>query len=308
MIVARTIAELTELRTSFGQRRVALVPTMGAIHAGHSSLIKLARELADVVVVSIFVNPLQFGPAEDYERYPRPLDDDLETCRRDGVDLVFVPSVSDLYPPGRSVLVSAGPLGASFEGAARSGHFDGVLTVVLKLFNLVRPDLAVFGQKDAQQLACIRRMVIDLDVGIQIVSAPIVRASDGLAVSSRNAYLSPAERNTARCLSTALRAAAAHSSAAECEVAARSVLAEGEADPAFSVDYLAVVDPETFKPVPEEFQGDALIIVAAKVGSTRLIDNVAIVLTGAGFPPDSTAGSRFAVGATAAQAAGSGNG
>jgi pantoate--beta-alanine ligase len=280
MLVARTIPELVSHRASIqpGQR-VAFVPTMGALHAGHRSLITLARSLADVVVVSIFVNPLQFGPAEDYGRYPRPLDDDLEICQQDGVGLVFVPSVEDLYPAGRSVSVTAGPMGAVFEGRFRPGHFDGVLTVVTKLFNLVRPQLAIFGQKDAQQLACIRRMVTDLNAGVDIIAAPIVREVDGLAMSSRNAYLSPSHRVLARSLFAALSAGAGYTTAVESQAAARSVLARADADPAFSVDYLALVDPETFTPVPDAFQGEALLIVAARVGGTRLIDNAPVRLT-----------------------------
>jgi pantoate--beta-alanine ligase len=259
---------------------VAFVPTMGALHPGHRSLITLARSLADVVVVSIFVNPLQFGPAEDYARYPRPLDHDLQICHQDGVGLVFVPSVEDLYPPGRSVSVTAGPVGASFEGQFRPGHFDGVLTVVAKLFNLVGPQVAIFGQKDAQQLACIRRMVVDLNSGVDIVGAPIVREADGLAMSSRNVYLSPAQRVLARTLFAALSAGARYSTPAESLSAARSVLAISETDPAFTLDYLALVDPATFAPAPDAFEGEALLILAARVGSTRLIDNMPVTMTG----------------------------
>jgi pantoate--beta-alanine ligase len=279
MIVARTLPELRRERASFDPgHRVAFVPTMGALHAGHRSLIALARSLADVVVVSIFVNPLQFGPGEDYARYPRPLEADLAVCRDDGVDLVFVPQVPDLYPPGRSVTLNAGPVGAGFEGRARPGHFDGVLTVVAKLFNLVRPDVAIFGQKDAQQLACIRRMVLDLDVPVEIVSAPIIREPDGLALSSRNRYLSPTERRTALALSAALAAGSRHSGAAAAQAAARAVLAEAESDPSFSLDYLALVSPLTFTPVAHTFAGEALMIVAATIGSTRLIDNITVTL------------------------------
>ncbi|HZA33062.1 MAG TPA: pantoate--beta-alanine ligase [Propionibacteriaceae bacterium] len=281
MIVARTLPELSRGRASVDPgQRVAFVPTMGALHVGHRSLVALARSLADVVVVSIFVNPLQFGPGEDYARYPRPIDADLDVCRDDGVDLVFVPSVSDLYPPDRSVTVSAGPVGAGFEGRARPGHFDGVLTVVAKLFTLVRPDVAIFGQKDAQQLACVRRMVLDLIAAVEIVSAPIIREPDGLAMSSRNAYLSPEERRIALALSAALRAGAQYSGAAGSEGAARAVLAEAESDPAFSLDYLALVQSETFRPVADDFAGEALLIVAATIGSTRLIDNTTVRLTG----------------------------
>ena len=287
MIVARTLPELRRERASIDPgHRVAFVPTMGALHAGHRSLIALASSLADVVVVSIFVNPLQFGPSEDYARYPRPLEADLAVCRDDGVNLVFVPQVTDLYPPGRSVTVSAGPVGAGFEGMARPGHFDGVLTVVAKLFNLVRPDVAIFGQKDAQQLACIRRMVLDLNAPVEIVSAPIIREPDGLALSSRNRYLSPEERRRALTLSAALAAGARHSRAAASQAAARAVLADADSDPAFSLEYLALVSPETFAPVADSFAGEALMIVAATIGSTRLIDNTTLTLT----QPEATLG------------------
>ena len=191
---------------------IGLVPTMGALHEGHRSLIRLARAQAERVVVSIFVNPLQFGPGEDYARYPRALADDLATCEAEGVDVVLAPQVPDLYREDRQVTVSAGALGRGLEGAARPGHFDGVLTVVLKLFHIVNPGLAVFGQKDAQQLACIQRMVLDLNLDIEVVGAPIVRDPDGLATSSRNVFLSPADRILARSLSVALEKAATQTS------------------------------------------------------------------------------------------------
>ena len=209
MKVAASLAEYAELAA--GHRigpSVGLVPTMGALHDGHRSLIRLARARAERVVVSIFVNPLQFGPAEDYNRYPRSLADDLATCEAEGVDVVLAPAVSDVYRDDRQVTVSAGALGRVLEGAARPGHFDGVLTVVLKLFHLVNPQLAVFGQKDAQQLACIQRMVLDLNLDIEVVGAPIVRDPDGLATSSRNVFLSSAERILARSLSAAVEKAA----------------------------------------------------------------------------------------------------
>jgi pantoate--beta-alanine ligase len=283
MIVSRSVAELAADRSAVERgARVALVPTMGALHTGHRSLISLARSLADVVAVSIFVNPLQFGPEEDYVRYPRPLERDLEVCREDGVDLVFNPSAADLYPEGRQVSVNSGQLGTILEGRVRPGHFDGVLTVVTKLFNLVRPDVAVFGQKDAQQLACVRRMVRDLNSGVEIVAAPIVREADGLAISSRNRYLAPAERASARSLSAALRAAARYDTARQAKAAGQAILAEAESDPAFSLDYLALVDPATFADVSETFSGEALMVVAAKVGSTRLIDNTVLNLVPSG--------------------------
>lgn len=272
-IVARNRTDLIEARRD---GTLALVPTMGALHEGHRSLIRLARERADQVVVSIFVNPLQFGPGEDFARYPRTFDADLEACREEGVDVVFAPSADDMYPPGRQVSVSAGEMGRIVEGASRPGHFDGMLTVVLKLFNLVRPDLAVFGQKDAQQLALIRRMAADLDVPVEIIGAPTVREPDGLALSSRNRYLSAGERRVALTLSRALLAAADEPGAAQVRATAAKVLAE--APPELEVDYLVLVDPATFTEVPDSYEGEAVLAVAARVGATRLIDNVVVRL------------------------------
>src|SRR5918997_754591 len=209
MKVAGSLAEYAALAASHrASPPAALVPTMGALHEGHRSLIRLARARSERVVVSIFVNPLQFGAGEDFARYPRPLADDLAVCEEEGVDLVFAPNATDLYAADRQVTVSAGALGQVLEGAARPGHFDGVLTVVLKLFHIVDPGLAVFGQKDAQQLACVQRLVTDLNLDIEVLGAPIVRDEDGLALSSRNVYLSPAERVLARNLSAALEKAA----------------------------------------------------------------------------------------------------
>ncbi|MEV0586913.1 pantoate--beta-alanine ligase [Nonomuraea sp. NPDC050310] len=271
MDVARTGAELRELLKG---GRVALVPTMGALHEGHRSLMRLARERADQVVVSIFVNPLQFGPNEDFGRYPRTFDQDLEVCAAEGVAAVFAPSVEEMYPPGRQVSVSAGPMATVFEGEVRPGHFDGVLTVVLKLFNLVRPDVAVFGQKDAQQLAMIRRMVADLDVPVEIVGAPTLREPDGLALSSRNRYLSAEERQRALAISRALRAGEMERAPSAVLAAARAVLDEEGLVP----DYLALVDPATFTQVDDRYYGPAVLAVAVKIGTTRLLDNVLLEL------------------------------
>ncbi|MEV4806465.1 pantoate--beta-alanine ligase [Nonomuraea sp. NPDC049421] len=279
LIVARNREDLVKARRG---GTVALVPTMGALHEGHRSLIRQARVRADQVVVSIFVNPLQFGPNEDFSRYPRTFDADLDVCRAEGVEVVFHPSAEDMYPPDRQVAVSSGEMGRVVEGAARPGHFDGVLTVVLKLFNLVQPDLAVFGQKDAQQLALIRRMVADLDLPIEILGAPTVREPDGLALSSRNRYLSDDDRQVALALSRALRAGASQLTPDEIRAEARKVL--DAAGPAFDLDYLALVDPATFAEVDDDFEGLAVLAVAARVGSTRLIDNVTLTLGPADRP------------------------
>jgi pantoate--beta-alanine ligase len=281
MKIANNVAEYAALRSALegpATPRVAYVATMGALHEGHRSLIKLAKSLGDVVVVSIFVNPLQFGPGEDYARYPRPLEDDLQVCEADGVDIVFVPSVSDLYPAGRQVTVHGGALGSILEGHSRPGHFNGVLTVVLKLFNIIRPRVAIFGEKDAQQLACIQRMVIDLNLALEIVGAPIVREPDGLALSSRNIFLTVGERAVARSLSAALEKAATQGSVPSARAAAYEVLDRAEAEPCFELDYATIVNPSTFAEVPDDHVGPATFVVAARVGGTRLIDNTTINL------------------------------
>ncbi|RCG28919.1 pantoate--beta-alanine ligase [Sphaerisporangium album] len=288
VIVAHDRSELLAARAALGvgasagdegPGTLALVPTMGALHEGHRSLIRHARERAGHVAVSIFVNPLQFGPSEDFSRYPRTFDADLEVCAAEGVELVFAPAADEIYLPDRQVGVSSGRMGTIVEGAFRPGHFDGVLTIVLKLFNLVRPDVAVFGQKDAQQLAMIRRMVADLNLPIDIVGAPTVREPDGLALSSRNRYLSAADRATALALSAALREGAAHKRPEDVLGAAHAVLdAAAVADPPLALDYLSLVDPATFDAVGEDHEGEAILVVAAKVGGTRLIDNVVLTL------------------------------
>jgi pantoate--beta-alanine ligase len=274
--VIRSVAEFTEFRPEIDGQRVVYVPTMGALHAGHRSLIAQARDLGQVVVVSIFVNPLQFGPDEDYARYPRPLEDDLDICRSDLVDVVLAPSVADLYPAGRQVTVSAGTMGTVLEGMSRPAHFDGVLTVMMKLFNITRPDVAIFGRKDAQQLACIQRMVIDLNLAVEVVGAPIVRDPDGLALSSRNIFLSAAERALALNLPASLRQASSQETVAEARAAAHAVLSRAELEPGFQLDYATVVNPTTFAEVGDDYTGPALFVVAAKVGTTRLIDNAMV--------------------------------
>ncbi|MEW2478013.1 pantoate--beta-alanine ligase [Mycobacterium sp. NPDC049093] len=254
-------------------RRVTLVPTMGALHEGHLTLIRAAKRVPGaVVVVSIFVNPLQFGPSEDLDAYPRTLDEDLAALRTEGVEIAFTPTGSDMYPNGPRTSVQPGTAGDELEGASRQGHFAGVLTVVLKLLQIVRPDRAFFGEKDYQQLALIRQMVTDLNVDIQIVGVPIVRESDGLAMSSRNRYLDPDEREQAGALSAALLAGkyAAAGGASAAVDAARAVLDEV---PAIDVDYLEVRDP-MLGPAPSE--GQARLLVAARLGRTRLLDNISV--------------------------------
>ncbi|MFK0287590.1 pantoate--beta-alanine ligase [Streptomyces sp. NPDC090499] len=312
-----------ELHARVRHGRRAVVMTMGALHEGHATLIRTARQIAGPdgeVVVTVFVNPLQFGAGEDLERYPRTLDADLKIAEQAGADVVFAPSVDEVYPGGEpQVRVTAGPMGTVLEGASRPGHFDGVLTVVAKLLHLTRPDAALFGQKDAQQLAVIRRMVHDLNFGIEIVGVPTVRESDGLALSSRNRYLSVDDRRTALTLSRALfagrdrhaaqealrarafevpstraraealsaigesRAAAdAHAvakavpnAAAAVRAAARQVLDEAvHFDPPLELDYLALVDPSDYTEIDDDFTGEAVLAVAARVGTTRLIDNL----------------------------------
>ncbi len=295
MIIARTRGELAAAREKLGGP-VVLVPTMGALHDGHLALLRRARELtrrSGAVAVSIFVNPLQFGPNEDLDKYPRTLDADLAACEAEGVDLVFAPSVREMYPQEQLVRVDPGPTGEILEGEFRPGFFHGVLTVVLKLFSLVRPDIAVFGQKDAQQLVLVRRMSADFGLGIEIEAVQTVRAADGLALSSRNKYLSPAERAVAPVLHRALAAGAAAASGGPGAVlaAAQAVLSEtvldetggeppAEASP--RVDYLALADERSYAPVRNDdldFHGTAVLAIAARVGTTRLIDNVLVQLS-----------------------------
>ena len=275
-VVARTREELHVARPALTDGDVAVVMTMGALHEGHATLIETARQRAAHVVVTIFLNPLQFGPREDLSRYPRTFDSDMEICRRAGVDLVFAPTPDVIYRDGDpGVRISAGPLGNVLEGQARPGHFDGMLTVVAKLFHLTRADSAYFGQKDAQQLLLIRRMVRDIDFPVKVVSVPTVREPDGLAMSSRNTYLTDSDRETALCLSRALRAGAAAAAEGPSAIrrAARTVLVR---EPLALIDYLVLVHPYTLEDVPEWYRGEALLAVAGRVGTTRLIDNLPI--------------------------------
>ena len=257
-------------------RRIVLIPTMGALHEGHRELIRHARRIPGSVVpvVSIFVNPLQFGAGEDLDRYPRRLEADLEICREEGVELVFTPGVEHMYPPGSETRVAAGALGDELEGATRKGHFDGVLTVVSKLFHIVGPDVAVFGEKDYQQLTLVRRMVRDLDFPLQVVGVPTVREDDGMALSSRNAYLDPEQRRAAGVLSRALAAGAAVSVRGHDAVLA-AARAELASESGIDVDYLELRDTD-LGPAPDHDEGR--LLVAARVGTTRLIDNVPVAL------------------------------
>ncbi|MEU6484618.1 pantoate--beta-alanine ligase [Streptomyces sp. NPDC046887] len=327
LALLRTRAELDQVLAAAPRGRTAVVMTMGALHEGHATLVRAARRHVGpdgFVTVTVFVNPLQFGAGEDLDRYPRTLDADLATAAGAGADAVFAPGVDEVYPGGEpQVRITAGPMGDRLEGAMRPGHFDGMLTVVAKLLHLARPDSAFFGEKDAQQLALIRRMVRDLNFPVEIVGVETVREPDGLALSSRNRYLSAPERRTALALSGALfaardrlaaqyalleRAGAAPASESRAEAlsklgesraaadahavaaagpggadavraAARAVLADAEkAEPALVLDYLALVDPADFREVPGGHRGPAILAVAARVGTTRLIDNLPLTL------------------------------
>jgi pantoate--beta-alanine ligase len=308
-VLLRTKAEFAAARPGL-TAPVVLVPTMGALHAGHRALLRAARARAGVdpktpesplgpeagsVIVSVFVNPLQFRPGEDLDRYPRTLEADLAMCADEGVRAVFLPAAAEMYPGGRpEVTVDPGPMGQVFEGEFRPGFFDGVLTVVLKLFHLTRPDVVVFGEKDAQQLAMVRRMVSDLDLDLTVESVPVVRDADGLATSSRNRYLSAADRAAALALPRALRAGQARAAgAAGVLAAAREVLS---AEPGLAVDYVAVVDPRTFAVAGPGHTGPARIIAAVTAGGTRLIDNMPVMLTAGPGGPDTEGHSRSAAG------------
>jgi pantoate--beta-alanine ligase len=272
--LVHTRAALADARAGL-DGTVGVVMTMGALHAGHRELIRTARAQADSVLVTIFVNPLQFGPNEDFDRYPRTLDRDLAVCRDEGVDVVFAPDRGEMYPGGEPLVrVQAGPLGEILEGASRPGHFDGVLTVVCKLFLLTRADVAFFGEKDYQQLALIKRMVRDLEIDVEVRGVPTVREPDGLALSSRNRYLTAEQRAAALALSRALREGAAQADAESALAMANKILSSGTG---IAVDYLALTNP-ALGPAPAS--GPARLLVAARVGSTRLIDNVPVFLAG----------------------------
>jgi pantoate--beta-alanine ligase len=279
MLVLKTIAET---RSACAQIRAAgktlgLVPTMGALHEGHLSLVRAAQASCDTVAVTIFVNPTQFGPKEDFASYPRTLEQDCQTLEAAGVDLVFAPSVEEMYPGGASTFVEVAGLSERMDGASRPGHFRGVATVVAKLFNIFTPDHAFFGQKDAAQVAVLRKMVRDLRFGVQLDVCPTVREPDGLALSSRNRNLSAVQRRQALVLSRALRVVEEQVRGGEQDSA--KLLAEAlrtlQEEPAVLVDYCRIVDPDTLEDVPDVRRG-ALVALAARVGSTRLIDNLLV--------------------------------
>jgi pantoate--beta-alanine ligase len=262
-------------RARAGGRRVGLVPTMGSLHEGHLALVDEARRQADVVVLSVFVNPLQFGPAEDFERYPRDLARDRLLAEERGVDLLFAPSVEVMYPPGAETRVAPGPAAARWEGESRPGHFAGVLTVVAKLFHLVEPAVACFGQKDIQQFTLIRHMVRDLDFPVELALVPTVREPDGLALSSRNVYLDRHQRAAALSLSRGLTSAASawRAGVGSGRALEARIAREIDAAPGVTADYIAAVDPEHLDRVDQVVPG-TILAVAARVGSTRLIDNL----------------------------------
>lgn len=273
--VAETRASARALKAA--GKKLGLVPTMGALHEGHLCLVRLAKQQCDAVAVSIFVNPSQFGPKEDFTKYPRSFERDREMLEAEGVNLLFAPTVEEMYPQGATTFVNVDGISERLDGVSRPGHFRGVSTVVAKLFHIVEPDKAFFGQKDAAQVAIIKHMVRDLDLPAEIVVGPIVREPDGLALSSRNAYLNVRERKQALVLSRALKAVEASIRkgtvrAGELANTARGVFAE---EPDVRIDYIAVVNPETLESV-EDVGSGALVAVAAYVGSTRLIDNVVV--------------------------------
>jgi pantoate--beta-alanine ligase len=279
MKICSTISEARAacrfLRTQ--DRRLGLVPTMGALHEGHLSLVRAAKAQCSAVVVSIFVNPAQFGPTEDLSKYPRQFDRDCELLKEEGIDVIFAPPVDEMYPPGAVTWVQVEGLSEKLDGRSRPGHFRGVTTVVAKLFHITEPDAAFFGQKDAAQLAVIRRMVHDLDIPVAIVGCPIVREPDGLAMSSRNAYLNPEERRRALVLSRSLQRAQQEFEVGERVAAHLAAAARGSLmqEPQVVLDYLEIVDPETLDPV-ERISHPTLVAVAAYLGTTRLIDNIVL--------------------------------
>ena len=279
--IAETRASLAPVRAQ--GRSIGLVPTMGALHAGHRSLTVAARKRCDFVVVSIFVNPTQFGPGEDFERYPRTLETDLAACRDDGVDLAFCPDVREMYGKDGSTTVHVGRVTEGLCGQSRPGHFDGVTTVVAKLFHIVGPDVAIFGQKDYQQLVVIRRMTSDLDMPIEIVGCPTVREPDGLAMSSRNEYLSEAQLSQAMALYRSMRRCGQRIESGEAKAATlvAGIQEDLRASGPVAIDYVAIVDPNTLEDV-QRAEGPVRICLAVRIGKCRLIDNLAVDVPGGG--------------------------
>jgi pantoate--beta-alanine ligase len=276
MKIVTSVSEMQRTARALKQdgKRIVFVPTMGFLHEGHASLLREGRKRGDLLVLSIFVNPIQFGPTEDLDRYPRNLEGDCAIARECGVDIVFTPTATEMYPTGFQTSIRVRELALPLCGASRPGHFDGVATVVTKLFNIVQPDLALFGNKDYQQLAIIRRMVTDLSQTVEIVGMPIVREPDGLAMSSRNAYLSPEQRQSALCLSGAIKLVQKHCAAGERDAekllsAARELIL---AEPAASIDYLELRDAATLQTMTVVSEV-ALLAMAVRIGATRLIDN-----------------------------------
>jgi len=283
----RTVRTISEIRMALktlreGGHRIGFVPTMGFLHEGHASLIKQSTARCNSTVVSVFVNPTQFGPSEDLSRYPRDLDRDQNLCLKLGVDVLFLPEASELYPTGFSTFVEPGPLSENLCGKFRPGHFRGVATVVAKLFNIVQPDLAFFGQKDLQQIAVIRRMIKDLNMPVDIIAVPTVREADGLAMSSRNSYLSPEDRQRALCLHRGLTAASEAFQGGERRVSRLAEIARNHFEGVDEIQYSQLVDAGTMEPLAGEVTRAAALCVAAVVGKTRLIDNVLLSPTDEG--------------------------
>jgi len=273
MHIARTIAEVRGLRRSLG--RLGFVPTMGALHAGHMSLVALAAQHADAVAVSVFVNPTQFAPHEDLDRYPRPIEADLAQLEKAGVDLVFLPAVEEIYPAGFETRIEVGSVADRLEGAIRPGHFSGVATVVVKLLNIIAPDFAFFGQKDVQQTRVVRQVVRDLNMPVDIIIGPTVREPDGLALSSRNIYLDPVQRDEARSLFHGLRAAQTAFTSGERDAAKlRALIAAPVQETRGVIDYVSVADPDSLAELDLIGPSGAILSLAARFGATRLLDNV----------------------------------
>ncbi len=279
MILINDIQEMQQISLASKRdgKRVSFVPTMGFLHEGHASLMRQGRQLGDLLVLSIFVNPTQFGPNEDLDSYPRNLEGDCAIAQQCGVDIVFAPSAAAMYPPGFQTTVALGPLTESLCGASRPGHFNGVAVVVTKLFSIVQPDIALFGKKDFQQLAIIRQMTLDLNLPVTVVGMPIVREPDGLAMSSRNSYLTPEQRQQALCLYRAILKARKLYEQGELSVERLLVEARKEIDavPSATIDYLELRDGTTLQPVEILSRGN-LLALAVRIGSTRLIDNTVL--------------------------------